>query len=157
MGIVRIPYAAALLTALALSACASATDSPTAAAGGDASMAREEAPTGDMQQVRDACSVVGRWPEWIYSVWPKTVERAAAKGTDGGEEMAQFVRLTSGVFEFTDPQAVQIIEDYANYWVMLNADLAATGGVPPSKDAVSTQALTRLFEGCEKMLGTKRF
>ena len=111
----------------------------------------------DMQQIRDACSLVGLWPEWVYTMWPKTVERAIAKGTDGGEDMAQFVRSSAAGFELTDRRARQIVEDYATYWVLLNKDLAATGGVPPSADSVSTREFTRLFEGCEKLLGTIRF
>lgn len=103
------------------------------------------------QQLAQACMVVNMWPTDVAIVWGPTSERARAKGESPAEAMANYVNLQSLVAgDLTEPEAIELVEDYKNYWFLLEQDLIANPGQTPQEDWESTKEGSRLLQYCAK-------
>ena len=101
------------------------------------------------QQLSRACGIVNAFPSDYVSVWGPAVERAAANGTAPSVAMATYITMQlSFLGELTDPDAVQIYEDYKEYWRLLERDLIANGGKAPESGSVSVEEGARLLNFC---------
>ncbi len=101
------------------------------------------------QQLSQTCSLVNALPNDYVSVWGPAVSRAAASGTAPSDAMAAYVTMQFSLLdELTDPDAVQIYEDYKGYWVLLERDLIANSGNAPEPGSASVEEGARLLKFC---------
>lgn len=91
------------------------------------------------------------WPTDIITVWGPTVERTTAQGKSPADAMANYIDLLSIMGgDLTDPEAIQIVEDYKDYWYLLEQDLTTGTGQAPSEDSQSTKEGARLLKYCSQ-------
>lgn len=101
------------------------------------------------QQLSRACSIVNAWPSDYISVWGPTVKRAAENGTSPSDAMATYITAQLSILgDLTDPDAIQIYEDYKEYWILLERDLVANGGNAPESGSPIVEEGSRLLKFC---------
>jgi len=101
------------------------------------------------QQLSRTCSIVNAWPSDYLSVWGPAVERANANGTAPSDSMVAYITSQFSLLgDLTDPDAVQIYEDYKGYWRLLERDLIANGGKAPESGSASLEEGARLLKFC---------
>ena len=101
------------------------------------------------QQLSRACAIVSDWPDDYMSVWGRVVNREDPNDFSPSETMAKYIAIKSSLLDdLTDPDAVQILEDYKAYWLILERDYAASEGKELGAESDSIKEVGRLMKFC---------
>jgi len=101
------------------------------------------------EQLNRTCSVVNAWPTDYFAVWGPAVEKSAKDGSSPSDAMAAYITMQFSLLgDLTDPDALQIYEDYKEYWSLLERDLMTSGGKVPEAGSASVEEGARLLKFC---------
>jgi hypothetical protein len=109
-------------------------------------------PTDSESQLDYACEIVNGWPADYASVWPTAVEKhnASPDEVSAAGYMQNYITSIATVFKITESEPLQMVEDYKDYWSMLEMDYINGGGtLPPSP--LSTGIVSSLMQRCDEL------
>lgn len=109
-------------------------------------------PTDAESQLDYACEIINGWPADYASVWPTAVEKhnASPEEVSASGYMQSYITAMATGFKITDTEPSQMVEDYKDYWSMLEMDYINGGGVLPSSP-LSTGIVSNLMQRCDDL------